>query len=174
MSTMNLRDARPEDVPVLVDMIHALAAHFGSADRCKVAADVLSTQLFAPNPLLFALVAERDGEIVGLATWYVTYSTWDAAHGVHVEDLYIADSYRRLGIGVTMLSHMAAMCVRRGYTRLEAQAADWNTPPELLTGRGAARLDAWSSYRLSGEALVVFAGRQPGGDGPVGLDRVVG
>lgn len=155
-----IREARPGDVPQLVTMIHSLADHLGLAGECRVSEEQLGSQLFGDAPMLFALIVERAGQVAGMATWYVTYSTWDAAHGIHVEDLYVEPRHRRQGIGVAVLTHLARVCVERGYTRLEASAVDWNTPASLFAQHGANRMDEWAAYRLTGEPLRVFAARE--------------
>ncbi len=73
---------------------------------------------------------------------------------------------RRAGVGGALISHLAAITIKRGYTRLQWAALDWN---ELALGFydkiGATRLHEWKIHRLDGDALArVAAGPAASGD----------
>jgi GNAT superfamily N-acetyltransferase len=74
--------------------------------------------------------------------------------GLYLEDLYVRESHRRQGIGASLLQRLAALCVERGYTRLQWWVLDWNEPSiEFYRSFGAVPMDEWTVYRVSGEAL---------------------
>ncbi len=50
---------------------------------------------------------------------------------------------------------LAAICVERGYRRLEWWVLDWNEPAiRIYQGLGARSMDEWTVNRLDGEDLV--------------------
>ena len=88
----------------------------------------LQTALFGEQPAVFALVAAVDGEVVGVAVWFLTFSTWLGRHGIYLEDLYVRPEHRGAGHGRALLAALAAIAVERGYGRLEWAVLDWNEP----------------------------------------------
>jgi GNAT superfamily N-acetyltransferase len=163
---VRVRPVRPGDEAEIDRMIHALAAYERSSDLVDASVEDLAAALFGPDPRVFAHVAEVEGEVVGFALWYVTYSTWTGRHGLWVEDLFVDPAARRQGAGRALLAALAAECQRRGYRRLEWWVLDWNTPAwDFYRGLGATPMDQWTVQRLSGDALAGLAGT------PLGVRR---
>ena len=123
-----LREARPGDEPGILACITALAVYEREPDAVDNTADALTATLFGPEPRAFAHVVERDGQIVGIAVWFITYSTWTGRHGIWLEDLFVLDSERGRGYGKALIRALAAVCVERGYSRFEWTVLDWNEP----------------------------------------------
>jgi GNAT superfamily N-acetyltransferase len=147
-------------VPAVVAMVHELAGFERAADQCHLTEAQLRVALFAPQPALFGHVAvDAAGEPVGFALWYVNFSTWEGTHGVHLEDLYVRPSARGTGAGGALLAALAAVCVARGYRRLEWVMLDWNPAAEFYAAIGATVVENWVPYRLGGDALRRLAER---------------
>jgi GNAT superfamily N-acetyltransferase len=107
---------------------------------------------------VFAHVADHDGRIVGFALWFLNFSTWLCRHGIYLEDLYVTPEMRGHGIGRQLLAELAALCVERGYGRLEWWVLDWNEPAiGFYRSLGATAMDEWTVYRLTGHALANLA-----------------
>ena len=61
----------------------------------------------------------------------------------------------------SLLQHLAATAVERGYARVEWSVLDWNEPSiNFYKKLGASPMDEWSTFRLTGEALEAFGARQ--------------
>jgi GNAT superfamily N-acetyltransferase len=149
-----VRRAEPSDVERIVELCRELAVYEKAPDEFKMTAEQLRAGLFGPNPQVFAHVAENDGVVVGCTVWFLTFSTWDGAHGIYLEDLYVTPDQRGTGLGFALLVELARECVRNGYSRLQWAVLDWNTPSiEFYDKLGAKPLDDWITYRLSGDAL---------------------
>ncbi len=135
-------------------MVYDLAAYERSSDECQLTVDKLDAALFNPTPALFGQVAEVDGDVAGFALWFRNFSTWDGAHGIYLEDLYVRPEYRREGLGRALLAELAAECVRNGYSRLQWWVLDWNAASiEFYRRLGARPMDEWTVFRLTGAAL---------------------
>ena len=160
-----IRPARPADVPVIRRLIQELADYEGALAEVQVTEADLAATLFGPEPAVFAHVAEHDSTVVGFALWFLSYSTWTGRHGIYLEDLYVIPALRRSGLGRALLAELAAICVRRGYARLEWAVLDWNSPAlQFYEALGASSISEWAAHRLTGDALRAVAAARPGPD----------
>jgi GNAT superfamily N-acetyltransferase len=113
--------------------------------------------LFGPSPALFGHVAELDGAVVGVALWFLNFSTWRGVHGIHLEDLFVRPAHRGGGLGKALLATLAQECVDRGYGRLEWAVLTWNTPAiGFYRSLGAVPIDEWTMFRLADDALAAL------------------
>lgn len=157
-----VRAAQESDVEHIHRLIVDLATYERAADQVKTTPEQLRTALFGPQPAAYALVAEVEGDVVGFALYFRSFSTWEGVHGFYLEDLYVMPEHRGAGLGKTLLSSLAALAVERGYARLEWAVLDWNQPSiEFYRSLGAVAMDEWTVYRLTGESLRRLAGRTP-------------
>ena len=158
-----IRFVAPADVDAVVAMVHGLAEYEKASDQCTLTADQLHAALFGEQPALFGHVAEAgDGSVVGLALWFLNYSTWDGVHGVYLEDLYVLPEHRGAGHGRALLAALAGVCAERGYTRLTWWVLNWNAPSiGFYRSLGAEPMDEWTTMRLSGSALGSLAAGAP-------------
>ncbi len=152
-----VRPATPEDVPELVAMIRELAEYERSLPEVEATEAHLHRTLFAEAPAVFGHVLEVDGEVAGMAIWFLNYSTWLGSHSLYLEDLYVRPAHRGSGAGRLLLQTLAAICVQRGYRRLEWWVLDWNPARGFYDALGAEALTEWVPYRVSGEALARLA-----------------
>src|SRR2546421_4873510 len=153
-----IRPARPDDVPILLQLIRDLATYERAPHDATATVEQLQEALFGPSPRVFAHVAEHQGddgpEIAGFALWFLNFSTWTGRHGVYLEDLYVKPELRGHGYGRSLLAELARVCVDRGYGRLEWSVLDWNqTAIAFYRALGSEPMDEWTVFRLSGEAL---------------------
>ncbi|HHU38584.1 MAG TPA: GNAT family N-acetyltransferase [Propionibacterium sp.] len=153
-----IRPAEPRDVAAIHQFIVDLAVHEREPDAVTATASDLGTALFGEAPALFADVAEVDGFVVGMAIWFLNYSTWDGRHGIYLEDLYVDPAHRGKGFGRDLLVTLARRCIERGYSRFQWWVLDWNTPSiEFYEAMGAVAMDEWTVHRVSGDALRAMA-----------------
>ncbi|CAL9599787.1 GNAT family N-acetyltransferase [Streptomyces albus] len=150
-----IRTAVPEDIPVLHTMIRELADYERASHEARATQEQLREALFGPHPAVHAHLAQGDdGEPVGFAMWFLTFSTWRGVHGIHLEDLYVRPAARGGGHGKALLTELARLCVQRGYARLEWSVLDWNAPAiGFYESLGARPQDEWTVYRLTDDAL---------------------
>jgi GNAT superfamily N-acetyltransferase len=160
--SVTIRPVRPQDVPAVVAMVHELAEFEQAPEHCHLIAEQLHAALFGTAPALFGHVAlDERGEPVGMMLWFLNFSTWEGVHGIYLEDLYVRPADRGTGAGRALLGTLAAICVERGYPRLEWWVLHWNPAREFYHAIGAVPMDGWLPYRLAGPALAQLAATAP-------------
>lgn len=161
-----IRPAVPADVKALYDLVVELAVYEREPHAVETSVDEMAATFFPAEgePLVHALVAEvvdagdDEARVVGMAIWYVTYSTWLGRHGVWLEDLFVSPGQRGSGIGKALLTELAGIVSDRGYRRLEWWVLRWNEPPiGFYDSLGANPMDEWLHYRLDGAELTALA-----------------
>ena len=158
-----IRAARLEEVPAILALIRELADYERARDSVAATEADLTRALFGEQPHAFAhvaVVAGEDGadEVVALALWFLTFSTWVGRHGIWLEDLYVRPAWRGQGLGIGLLRALAAVGVERGYGRLEWSVLDWNEPARrFYRSVGARELDDWIINRMEGDSLRAMA-----------------
>ncbi len=151
---MKIRPAKREEVGDVLQLIQDLATYEKAPDQVEASKDDLLNTIFAKEPRVFCDLVEVDGQIAGMAIWFLNYSTWQAKHGIYLEDLYIKPEFRARGYGKALLKHLAQICDKEGYGRLQWWVLDWNSPAiEFYRSFGAEAMDEWTVYRTSGQAL---------------------
>jgi GNAT superfamily N-acetyltransferase len=149
-----VRDARPEDVPTLLELFRGLAEYEHLEHELRATEEGLREALFGARPTAEALLAERGSEALGYALFFPTFSSFLACEGVWLEDLFVLPAHRGTGVGGALLEAVATRARERGAGRLEWAVLDWN---ELALGfyrrLGARAMGEWITHRLDGEAL---------------------
>lgn len=154
-----IREARRDDVPIILQLIHDLAVYEKEPDAVRNTPEGLEEALFGSNPRIFAHVAEDDGGVQGFALWFLNYSTWEGVHGIYLEDLYVRPEARGAGYGKALLQTLACIAAERGYARVEWSVLNWNEPSiQFYRSLGALPQEEWTTFRLSGAPLAGFAG----------------
>ena len=154
MDPPTVRPAHPEDVRLLLQLFGELAEYEHLEHELKATEAQLGEALFGKRPAAEALIAERDGEALGYALFFPTFSSFLASTGVWLEDLFVREEHRGEGVGRALLEAVAALVQERGGERLEWAALDWNEPALGFYRKiGAATMNEWITHRLDGEAL---------------------
>jgi GNAT superfamily N-acetyltransferase len=159
----SIRPARPHDAELLVNLVRELAVYEKLELYARATADDFHKHLFGPHPAAEAAVAEADGEPVGFALWFSTFSTFRGQPGLYLEDIFVKPSFRGRGIGKGLLAAVARRAVERGCGRLEWSVLDWNAPAiGFYRALGARPMDEWTVYRIDDEPLRRLAEIAPG------------
>ena len=151
---MKIRPSRKDEALIILQLIKDLAEYEKAPDEVKAGEKEIIETIFADNPKVFCDLVEVDGDIAGMAIWFLNYSTWQGKHGIYLEDLYVKPEYRGRGYGKALLQHLARICNERGYGRFQWWVLDWNSPAiEFYRSLGAEAMSEWTVYRVSGLSL---------------------
>ena len=155
---VTIRSAEASDAATIVRLVRELADFEGLLDQVRLTeADVLRDG-FGERPRFECLLAEVDGAPVGFALYFEDYSTFEGRPGIFVEDLYVAEAARGLGIGQQLLARLAQVAIERDYRRLDLMVLHWNPARGFYERLGFRHSADWLPYRVTGEALARLAG----------------
>ena len=144
---------------MIADLIRGLARYEKLEHEVVMTEEKLTTHLFGERRYAETLIADDDGEPVGFALFFHTFSTFLAQPGLYLEDLFVVPEHRGGGIGRAPLERLARVAIERGCGRLEWAVLDWNQDAIRFYERlGAKPNSEWTVYRLTGEPLRVLAG----------------
>ncbi|MDO9616368.1 MAG: GNAT family N-acetyltransferase [Pseudomonas sp.] len=156
--SLNIRPATAKDAALILRFITDLAIYEKAEHEVKTDVAGIETSLFGPESSTRALICEHDGQPIGYAVYFFNYSTWLGKHGLYLEDLYVSPEKRGVGAGKALLRHLAQLAVAKGCGRFEWAVLDWNQPAiDFYQSFGARPQDEWTTYRLTGQALLDFA-----------------
>lgn len=154
MSRFFIRDARPEDAQVVVDLIHALASYEELAHECRADVESVRRELFGEGSVIRCVLAwEDDAGVetpVGFALYFFNFSTFLTRRGLYLEDLFVVPEARRQGCGRMLIRHLAREAVRQGCGRFEWSVLDWNQPAiDFYKKLGAKIMEDWRICRMT-------------------------
>lgn len=151
--------ATEQDIPLILSFIRGLAEYERLADACIATEERIRRTLFDKSPAAEILLAYSGDTPVGFALFFHNYSTFLAERGLYLEDLFVIPGARGQGVGYALLSALAEIAVSRNCGRMEWSVLSWNQLAiDFYLQLGAAPLDDWRTYRLTGEPLRRLAG----------------
>jgi len=165
MKTENfaIRPATAADVPIILELIRALAAYERAPNDVTATEDGLSKVLFAEKPAAEVLLAFENETAVGFAVFFHNFSTWLGRPGLYLEDLFVRPEDRGKGYGRALLIHLAKIARDRGCGRMEWAVLDWNEPAiQFYRKLGAKPMDDWTVFRLKRDGIAKLADAAPG------------
>ncbi len=153
---MIIRKGTKDDMPSVLKLITELAVFEREPEAVVVTADDLRRDGFGDNPLFHTFVAEKDGNIVGMALYYYRYSTWKGKT-IHLEDLIVTEKMRGSGLGFALYCEIIKQGKRDSVRRIEWNVLDWNTPAiDFYEKSGARILQDWRVVNMDENGIDNF------------------
>ena len=153
-----IRQADLEDLPVILELIKALAEYEHLSGEVVATEELLEVTLFGLNSPAEVQIAFDKKQTLGFALYYRTFSTFLGRPGIYLEDLYVRESSRGKGVGKALLRRTAQRAREIGGGRLEWSVLNWNEPSiKFYQKMGASPLNEWTMFRLTGEKLEKLA-----------------
>lgn len=157
---VTIRPANADDCATLLHFIRQLAQYERDRERVVCTEADLKRDGFGPRPLFYALIAEQDGEPIGMATYLLAYSTSVGRPGVYVETLYMVPEWRKRGIGRRLLAQVAALAREQDAPLIMLHVARWNRARAFYRRLGFQEITGWRQMALRGAALDRLARRK--------------
>lgn len=158
MSRLTIRHATASDTASFLDLVDQLAAYEKLPPPDAAARNRLVTDAFGPDPRFDVMLGWLDGEAVGYALYFESYSSFLARPTLYLEDLFVVPAARGQRVGSALFRRVAGEAVARGCGRMEWAVLTWNQLAiDFYRRLDAEALDGWRTYRLSGAQLVACA-----------------
>lgn len=149
-----IKPATEVDVPLILAFIKKLAAYEKLAHKVVATEAGLRASLFGARPAAEVVIGYYQTEPVCFALFFHNFSTFLGQAGIYLEDLYVDEPQRGNGFGKALLIYLAQLAQARGCGRLEWSVLNWNESAiNFYRSLGAAPMDEWTVYRVSGAAL---------------------
>ncbi|MGE0636297.1 MAG: N-acetyltransferase family protein [Bacteroidia bacterium] len=159
-NAIQIREGKKEDLPAVLALIKELAEYEKAPHEVEVTLEEMEKHGFSENPVFSFFVAETPSGIVGIALYYIKYSTWKGPC-IFLEDLIVTQTQRRKGIGALLFQKMIEKAKEMKAPRLEWQVLEWNQPAINFYKKYNATLDAeWLNGKLVYSQLQEFRTEQ--------------
>jgi GNAT superfamily N-acetyltransferase len=153
-----IRAATVADVPVILELIRALATYERAPNDVTATEEGLTEVLFGEKPAAEVLLAFENETAVGFAVFFHNFSTWLGRPGLYLEDLFVRPEDRGKGYGRALLIHLAKIARERGCGRMEWAVLDWNEPAiQFYRKLGAKPMNEWTVFRLTRDGIAGLA-----------------
>ena len=153
-----IRPATVADVPIILELIKALATYERAPNEVVATEEGLAEVLFNNKPSAEVLLAFENDRAVGFALFFHNFSTWLGRPGLYLEDLFVRPEDRGKGYGRVLLIHLAKIARERGCGRMEWAVLDWNEPAiEFYRKLGAKPMNEWTVFRLTRDEISKLA-----------------
>jgi GNAT superfamily N-acetyltransferase len=144
-----VRPATAADAETILALVRGLADYEKLAPPDAAAQHRLIRDLFSVPPRIQAYLGEYNGQPVGYAFVFETYSSFLALPTLYLEDIFVLPEYRNKKVGYRLFVAMVREAYRRGCGRMEWSVLDWNQLAISFYKRlGARHMQEWQLFRL--------------------------
>lgn len=126
-SNVIIRRARKDDCPSMMALIQELAVFEKAPQEVTVTIEHFEDCGFGEHPVWWAFVAEVDETVVGMALYYIRYSTWKGKR-LYLEDYVVTEKMRGKGIGVLLFDQIITEAKEKNFIGVNWQVLNWNQP----------------------------------------------
>lgn len=143
-----IRKGTKQDLPSVLDLIQELALFEKAPEQVSNTVNDMEADGFGKNPVFDFYVAELNNKIIGIAVYYIKYSTWKGK-GLYLDDLFVTEKFRGKGIGKKLFDIIIEEAKKINAKQLHWQVLDWNTPAIDFYKKYGATIDAeWLDCKL--------------------------
>jgi len=136
---VRIRKARTGDLAGIHQLVRELAIY--ERAEAEFVAGLAEYQRDFEAGVFEALVAEEPrGELIGMALYYLTYSTWKGRM-LYLEDFVVREAYRRHGIGQRLFDAFLQEARRKDCRLVKWQVLDWNRPALAFYEKNRAQIE---------------------------------
>ena len=144
-----IRKAERSDCIAMMSLIQELAVYERAPLEVTVDLQHFEESGFGEKPVWWAFVAEVHGKVVGMALWYIRYSTWKGQR-MYLEDIIVQESMRGKGIGALLMDALQAEAKALGFGAICWQVLEWNEPAINFYRKYNTSFDAeWVNCRIT-------------------------
>jgi len=150
---LTIRKGEKKDLPGVLGLVKELALFEKAPEAVTNTLKEMESDAFGEKPVFSFHVAEADGKMVGIAVYFVKYSTWKGK-GLYLDDLYVSEQYRGNGIGKKLFDAFVQEARSIGAKQVHWQVLDWNTPAiEFYKKLGSSIEEEWWDCKMNEEQI---------------------
>ncbi len=158
MNSFNIRKAKEEDAPLILEFIKGLAGYEKLSGEVTATTEQIKETLFGDSRRAECIIGFAGGKPVAFAIYFFNYSTFLGKYGLYLEDLFVLPEERGKGYGKKMLKYLAGIAVENNCGRFEWSVLNWNEPAiKFYKNLGAVPQNEWTLFRITGEPLKKLA-----------------
>ncbi len=147
-NSLLIRKGTKQDLPSVLDLINELALFEKAPEQVTNSVHDMEEDGFGKNPVFNFYVAELNDKIIGIAVYFIKYSTWKGK-GLYLDDLFVTEKFRGKGIGKKLFDIIIEEAKKIKAKQLHWQVLDWNTPAIDFYKKYGATIDAeWLDCKL--------------------------
>lgn len=125
---ISIRNAVAEDIPAIVELMREFAEFENLTHSLEITQEKLDDALFGENAFVESLIAFDDETPIAYAIFFPYFSSFRGQRSIYLEDIYITEKYRKIGLGEKMIKKIARIGKEKGAVRMDFQVLDWNAP----------------------------------------------
>tara|TARA_B100000497_G_C7684647_1_gene414697 strand:- start:2035 stop:2493 length:459 start_codon:yes stop_codon:yes gene_type:complete len=133
-----IRKASKQDISAIFSLVEDLAEYENALDKVKVDVDYYIKEW--EQNTFHAIVADKDGEVIGTCIYYMTFSTWKG-RCVYLEDFVVREQFRKHGVGQLLYNALLEESKTMDATMIRWQVLDWNNPAIKFYEKNEAIID---------------------------------
>lgn len=153
MTSIHIRKGTAQDLQAAFKLILELAIYEKAPHEVTNSPEKMLADGFGEKPIFEFFVAQEADQIVGIALYYVRYSTWKG-RCIYLEDIIVTEASRGKGIGKVLFEAVMQETLQQDAALLVWQVLDWNEPALNFYKKFDASFDAeWLNGRLTKEQL---------------------
>lgn len=122
---ISIRRATAADAALVLELITALAEHHGLANAVEADKRSLLADGFGDEARFGVLIAEDNGSTAGFLSWTTCYSIWRCAPYMQIDDVFVHDEFRGMGVGEALMNESRRICGVQGLSRIK-----WEVQPD--------------------------------------------
>ncbi len=158
--TITVRKGVPTDVPAMMRLVRELAEYEKAPHEVENTEARMLEDGFGKQPIYGLIVAELDGEIVGISVYYFRYSTWKGKR-LYLEDIVVTEPHRGKKIGRLLFDATMQVSIETNCNGMLWQVLDWNTPAIEFYKKYNSNFDGeWLNASLSRAQIEAQLARQ--------------
>jgi len=145
---VTIKPAVREDTKTILDLIKGIAEYEKLSNQVVADEALLEQQLFDEKNA-YVLLAYVDDMAIGFALYFYNFSTFKGKKGLYLEDLFIRQEYRKMGIGEKLFDELKQIAKTNNCGRMEWVCLDWNEPAKTFyRKKKATPMEDWIIFRL--------------------------
>lgn len=145
---LRIEEAERKDSQVILDFIKGIAKYELLEDQVEANVKDIEQSIFDEKSAQ-VIIAYLEDKPVGFALYYYNYSTFKGKKGLYLEDIFVYDAYRNLGIGNKLFNYLRNKAKIEKCGRMEWVCLNWNQKAiDFYKAKGALSMDEWTTFRL--------------------------